>query len=65
MMKYRVLFISGLISFVVHNILLFQIVKLDPVVEAHDFFTMLGFTDKHMLKSTGIFAALETRGRYI
>lgn len=65
MMKYRVLFISGLISFVVHNILLFQIVKLDPVVEAHDLFTMLGFTDKHMLKSTGIFTALETRGRYI
>lgn len=64
MMKYRVLVISGLVSFVVHMIVFLLMVKLDPVVEAHDLFTMLGFTNKHMLKSTGIFTASEMRGKW-
>lgn len=64
MMKYRVLVISGLVSFVVHMTVFLLVVKLDPVVEAHDLFTMFGFTNKYMLKSTGIFTASETSGRW-
>lgn len=63
-MKYRVLVISGLVSFVVHMIVFLLMVKLDPVMEAHDLFTMLGFTNKHMLKSTGIFTAWGMKGRW-
>lgn len=63
-MKYRVLVISGIVSFVVHMTVFLLVVKLDPVVEAHDLFTMFGFTNKHMLKSTGIFTASETSGRW-
>lgn len=51
-MKYRVFVFSGVVSFVVHMIVFLLMVKLDPVVEAHDLFTMFGFTNKHMLKST-------------
>ncbi len=64
MMKYRVLVISGFVSFVVHMTVFLLEVKLDPVVEAHDLFTMFGFTNKHMLKSTGIFTVSETSGRW-
>lgn len=65
MMKYRVLVISGLVSFVVYMIVFLLMVKLDPVVEAHYLFTMFGFTNKHVLKSTGIFPASGIKERSI
>lgn len=35
-------------------------VELDPVVKTYDFITAFGFSDKHMLESTGILAAMKT-----
>lgn len=52
--KYRILVISGLVSFVVHMFVFLLEIELDPIMEAHDLLAILGFADKHVFKPTGI-----------
>lgn len=45
---------SCFVAFVVHMVVFFLQVELDPVVKTHDLLAILGFSHKHVFKPTGI-----------
>lgn len=52
--SYSIFVGSCFVAFVVHMVVFFLQVELDPVVKTHDLLAVLGFSNKHMFKSTGI-----------
>ena len=51
---YCVLIASGFVALVVNMAMFFLQIKLNPVVQTHNLLPVLGLSDKHMLKTTGI-----------
>lgn len=51
---YCVFVVSCFVAFVINVVVLLLQIELDPVVKAHDLLAILGFSHKHVFKSTGI-----------
>lgn len=58
---YTIFVVSCFVAFVVHMVVFFLQIELDPVVQTHDLFPVLGFSHKHMFKSTGILPTMKTK----
>lgn len=50
----------GFVTLVVNMVVFLLQVELDPVVQAHNLLPLLGLSDKHMLKTTGILPVCTT-----
>lgn len=53
----RVFVVSCFVAFVINMVVLLLQIELDPVMKTHHLLAILGFSHKHVLKSTGILPA--------
>lgn len=58
---YRILVVSGFVALVINMVVLFLQIELDPVMKTHHLLAILGFSYKHMFKSTGILPVMEKK----
>lgn len=59
LLPYTVFIVSGFVALVVHMVVFFLQIKLDPIMQTHDLLTMLCFSHKDMFKSTGILPVIK------
>lgn len=58
---YTVFIVPRFVALVVHVVVFFLQIKLDPVMQPHDLLTMLGLSHKDMFKSTGILSVIQQK----
>lgn len=58
---YTIFVVPCFVAFVVHMLVFFLQIELDPVVQTHDLLPVLGFSHKHMFKSTGILPTMNNK----
>lgn len=59
--SYTVFIVSCFVALVVHMLVFFLQVELDPVVKTHDLIAIFGFSHKYVFKSTGILTSMKNK----
>lgn len=62
---YGILVVSCFVAFVIDMVELLLQIELDPVMKTYDLLAILGFSHKHVFKSTGILPVTEKKHLYM